>query len=219
MIDIPDIFNVGTPRPIDSRMVKSTLADRDRIPTTLLYDGLECWVVGEQKKFRYQQGEWVEVVVNAKVDDKKIYQHFVEIHSPDFLLSGRFIWIDDDSTSFSEHNLNQLHQKTSGVLIPTTEAGSENTEYDYLQMTGVSFQENSINWYFHDYRKPCTEYSSSELKLSCNNYKIVKDEVVEIGSIAYSGGITIEDVRRMCNIVLDESTSYTNESNSWEILE
>ncbi len=60
MIEIPDIFNVGAPRPIDSRMVKSTLADRDKIPATLLFDGLECFVVENFQKYRYYNSEWHE---------------------------------------------------------------------------------------------------------------------------------------------------------------
>ncbi len=210
-------FDIGVREPLDLRTVVNSFQELATIKT--VFDGLECWIVGEQKKYRYQLGEWVEVTANAKVDEKKLYQHFVEINSPDFQFSGRFNWIDSDEKSLSELTLKELFDKTGGVLIPTTEAGSTNDEYNHLQMTGVAFQEDGVNWYFHDYRKPSTEYSSALLKITCTDYNIVKDEVVEIGSIAYSGGVTIEDVRRMCNIVLAESMSYTDESNSWEILD
>lgn len=65
MISIADIFLVGTSRPIDGRLVKETIEERDAIKRTHLYDGLVCWIVSEQKSYRCHATEngyeWREV--------------------------------------------------------------------------------------------------------------------------------------------------------------
>ena len=40
----------------------STLTDRDNIPIERLTEGCTCYVVAEQKNYRWLGGEWVEVV-------------------------------------------------------------------------------------------------------------------------------------------------------------
>ena len=43
----------------------STLADRDNIPTERLTEGCTCYVVAEEKTYRWLGGAWVEVVSSS----------------------------------------------------------------------------------------------------------------------------------------------------------
>lgn len=43
----------------------TTLADRDNIPTERLTEGCTCYVVDEQKTFRWLGGEWVEEATSS----------------------------------------------------------------------------------------------------------------------------------------------------------
>lgn len=49
-------FDIGVREPIDLRTVVNNYHDLTNIKTT--FDGLECWVVSSQQKYRFQQGEW-----------------------------------------------------------------------------------------------------------------------------------------------------------------
>lgn len=57
-ISIASNFTVGVAKPIDSRQTVQTAAELAKL---LAYEGLECWVVGTQTKYRYVSGEWTAV--------------------------------------------------------------------------------------------------------------------------------------------------------------
>lgn len=62
---IPDNFDIGVPKPIDSRNIKETIALRDAIPSAVRLKGLEVYVVQEKIKYQLQNGitnlDWVPI--------------------------------------------------------------------------------------------------------------------------------------------------------------
>lgn len=71
MATIPfvDTFDCQAPFPLDLRSVKSNIGQRDAIPNNARYDGMEVWVVNDQKKYRLEGGtaneNWVEVTTDG----------------------------------------------------------------------------------------------------------------------------------------------------------
>lgn len=77
-IEIIDNFRSYATKPLDSRSVKSTLADRDAIPNPERFEGLQCYVQSEGKNYQLQGGitntHWVDLTgVKLFQPDKILY--------------------------------------------------------------------------------------------------------------------------------------------------
>lgn len=55
-VKLSSAFNLRTPVPLDLRTVRPTLLDRDSIPLTYRYDGMPCYVSGNQTLYRLKGG-------------------------------------------------------------------------------------------------------------------------------------------------------------------
>lgn len=55
-IKLSSAFNLRTPVPLDLRTVRNTIMDRDNIPLSYRYEGLPCYITGNQTLYRLRGG-------------------------------------------------------------------------------------------------------------------------------------------------------------------
>lgn len=67
-IPVASGFDLGSPQPIDHRLTKATIAQRNSIPVNILYDGISVYVEETKKDYRWIDGEWVSSESKYEVD-------------------------------------------------------------------------------------------------------------------------------------------------------
>ena len=72
-------FYLGSDLPLDDRVQKTTFSDLNTVHNK--YDGLEVWLVTDQKKYRYQSGTWIQCY-SPTLDEFNAHKHSI-LHSPD----------------------------------------------------------------------------------------------------------------------------------------
>lgn len=125
-------FSIGDKTPIDTRF---TVQSKSDLSTLLAYEGLECWVTDEKKKYRYEDGEWEKVSNGSEIikdiaflKDTKEAVVWGEEERP--IMSARFAYADNE-------NIKEFSYKSAEELLE-----------DYYEVGDVYYLQDAAGMFY-----------------------------------------------------------------------
>lgn len=169
-IDLP--FTPTTPTPIDTRTVVETIAERNAIDATSLYEGLEVYVKEDKTKYRYNGTDWKDAGSGggSVIDDTQI---------------------GTNTTYSSEKIYNLVSQATGGraviddtTISSATVFSSEKINADYVSKINLEglvsnngFIKNTVDNLINYYNKT-ESYSKDEVNNIIGNLNKLDAQIV-----------------------------------------